>query len=150
MNASRIGDHRRSRQGGFAGEGPPVHSEIVVPSRDGDGFVTVTQDTGAVRSVHGTRLAITQGSGETTCKTATLDIPGDARVLRNGEKAELRDLQDGDQVHVSQSPQDTFVYAVGRERVRTALDRVRGLRRPSSFGAVPAPGPPPIAMARRR
>jgi hypothetical protein len=149
MKVSRIADRPRGPRG-LVRKDPPVHSEIVVPSDDGDGFVTFTQDTGAVKSVSGTRLSITQGSGETTYKTATLDIPGDARVLRNGDDAELSDLQDGDRVHVSQSPHDSFVYAVDREHVRAALNRGRGLRRPSGIGAVPAPGSPPIAMACRR
>jgi hypothetical protein len=91
--------------------GPPVHSEMVVPNRSGDGFITVTNDDGKVDSVSGSQLTITEGTAQATYKTVTLDIPGDAKVVRDGEKAQLSDLQNGDQVHVSVSPNGSFVFA---------------------------------------
>ena len=91
--------------------GAPVHSEMVVPNKAGDGFETITQDSGKVDSVSGDQLSITEGTKQATYKTVTLDIPSDAKVIRNGKSAQLSDLQQGDYVHVSQSPQGGFVFA---------------------------------------
>lgn len=91
--------------------GPPVHSEMVVPNKAGDDFITVTQDNGKVESVSGDQLTITEGTPKATYKRVTINVPGDAMILRNGEKAELSDLQPGDQVHASVSPEGSFVFA---------------------------------------
>jgi hypothetical protein len=129
--------------------GPPVHSEMVVPTKSGDDFETITQDSGKVESVSGDQVTITEGTDEATYKTATLDIPSDATVIRNGKKAELGDLQDGDQVHVSQSPEKTFVYASDSAFIKHLTRHHRGLPPPPGVGGLP-PGMPPMApMARR-
>lgn len=129
--------------------GPPVHSELVVPTRSGEDFETITQDSGTVKSVSGEQLTITEGTEEATYDTVTLDIPNDANVLRNGERAELGDLKEGDNVHVSQGPDHTFVFATDEDFVEKAMSRLRrNLPRPPRIGGLP-PGLPPVPMARR-
>jgi hypothetical protein len=128
--------------------GPPVHSEMVVPNKGGDDFITVTQDSGKVDSVSGDQLTITEGTEDATYKTVTLDIPSDAKVLRNGKEVALGDLKTGDQVHVSQSPQDSFVFATDSEFFTKAIRHRRGLPPPPGIGGLP-PGIPPASMERR-
>ncbi len=129
--------------------GPPVHSEMVVPTKSGDDFETITQDNGKVKSVSGDQLTITEGTDDATYKTATLEIPSDATVIRNGKKADLSDLQEGDQAHVSQSPEKTFVYASDDAFIKNLTRHHRGLPPPPGVGGLP-PGLPPMApMARR-
>jgi hypothetical protein len=129
--------------------GPPVHSEMVVPTKSGDDFETITQDSGKVKSVSGDQLTITEGTEHATYQTVTLDIPSDATVIRKGEKAELSDLQEGDQVHVSQSPQKTFVFSADFEFAKK-LRKHGGLPPPPGVGGLP-PGLPLMApMPRQR
>jgi hypothetical protein len=127
--------------------GPPVHSEMVVPTKSGDGFETITQDSGKVQSVSGSQVTITEGTEQATYKTVTLDIPSDARVIRNGKAADPSDLQQGDQVHVSQSPQNSFVFAADSTFTKK-LGRNRPLPPPPGIGGLP-PGLPPAPMGRR-
>jgi hypothetical protein len=128
--------------------GPPVHSEMVIPTKSGDDFETVTQDSGKVKSVSGDQLTITEGTEQATYKTVTLDVPSDAKVIRKGEKADLGDLQQGDQVHVSQSPENTFVFAADFEFAKK-LRKHGGLPPPPGVGGLP-PGLPLMApMAHR-
>jgi len=128
--------------------GPPVHSEMVVPNKAGDGFITVTGDDGKVNSVSGSQLTITEGTEKATYKTVTLDIPSDATVVRDGDKAQLSDLQAGDQVHVSQSPDNSFVFATDSAFQQKMLKQFRqhfkNLPKPPSGvpGGMP-PGLPP-------
>ena len=133
--------------------GPPVHSEMVVPNKAGDGFITVTGDDGKVKSVSGSQLTITEGTEKATYKTVTLDIPSDATVVRDGNKAQLSDLQADDQVHVSQSPDGSFVFATDSAFQQKMLKQFRqhfkDLPKPPSGvpGGMP-PGLPP-ALGRR-
>ena len=94
--------------------GPPVHSEAVVPNEKG-GFDTVTMDRGTFSSLSGQQLTITEGTKSATYKTATLTIPSDATVYRNGEKAALSDIKSGDTVTVMQSRSGTVVNAFDAE-----------------------------------
>jgi hypothetical protein len=129
--------------------GPPVHSEMIVPTKDGKDFETVTQDDGKVQSVSGDQLTITEGTEEATYKTVTLDIPSDSKVIRNGKEADLGDLQSGDQVHVSQAPEGSFVFATdGSFFKKMHHFRGRGLPPPAAFGGLP-PGLPPAPRAHR-
>jgi len=93
------------------GGGPPVHSEAVVPNKARDGFITVTTDGGAVKSVSGDQLTITEGTKTLKYKDVTLTIASDASVRRNGATAALSDLKAGDHVMVSQSSESTHVDA---------------------------------------
>jgi hypothetical protein len=93
------------------GGGPPVHSEAVVLNKARDGFITRTTDAGTVKSVSGDQLAITEGIKTVTYKDATITVPTDATVYRNGAKSALNDLKAGDHVVVSRSPEGTFVAA---------------------------------------
>lgn len=142
------------RRGALEGDGrrvisgPPVHSELVVPTRSGDDFETVTQDSGTVKSVSGDQLTITEGTEEATYRTVTIEIPDDAKVLRNGEQVELGDLKEGDRVHVSRSPDDSFVFATDEEFFEKAIHRFRDLPRPPRAGGL-MPGLPPTPWPRR-
>jgi hypothetical protein len=127
--------------------GPPVHSEMVVPTKSGNDFETITQDSGKVQSVSGSQLTITEGTDQATYKTVTLDIPGDAKVIRNGKAADLADLQQGDLAHVSQSPQNSFVFAADSTFTKK-LGRNGPLPPPPGIGGLP-PGLPPAPMSRR-
>src|SRR3954447_25720765 len=84
-----FGDH------GFARG--PVHAELVFPNRDG-GFKTVTFDRGVVDSVSGDQLVVKEGTAKSGFRTVTITVPGDARIRRGGEQAQLSDLQAGDLV----------------------------------------------------
>ena len=90
--------------------GPPVHSENVVPNKNG-GFDTVTMDRGSFSSLSGDQLTITEGTKAAAYKTLTLTIPSGATVRRNGQAAKLSDLKSGDTVMVLQSPHGTDVAA---------------------------------------
>lgn len=100
-------DHHRF--GGF-GFGGPVHAELVVPDRQG-GFKTVTLDRGTVDSVSGDSLTIKEGTPKATYKTITLSIPSTAKIRRNGDSAQLSDLQPGDFVAVVTAGDKTVVKA---------------------------------------
>src|SRR3954447_21987585 len=97
------------RFGGF-GLGGPVHAELVVPDRQG-GFKTVTFDRGTVDSVSGDQLTIKEGTPQATYKTVALTIPSGAKIRRNGDDAQLTDLQAGDFVAVVTSGDKTVVKA---------------------------------------
>ena len=126
--------------------GPPVHSEMVVPNRAGDDFITVTQDNGKVESVSGNQLTITEGTQKATYKTVTVYVPGDATVMRNGKKAELSDLQAGDQVHVSVAADGSFVFASDSSFFKHVTRNGRPLPPPPEFGAGAPGGPPPMGL----
>ena len=102
--------HWRMHRGGPGG--PPVHAEAVVPKRSGSGFETVTEDNGKLKSRSGDDITITEGTRTQTYKDATITIPSAARIIRDGKKATLDDLNTGDFVHVTRSPERTLVFAV--------------------------------------
>ncbi len=130
--------------------GPPVHSEMVVPNKAGDDFITVTQDSGKVESVSGDQITITEGTKQATYKTVSIDVPSNAKVLRNGKQAELSDLPSGDQVHVSQSPQGSFVFATDGAFLKKTMQNGRGMPPPPGFGGAMPGGPPPIGPPPRQ
>jgi hypothetical protein len=128
---------------GSAGGGPAVHAELVVPNEDGNGFITVTMDSGTVKSVSGDQLTITEGTEKATYKDATLTIPSTATVRRNFADAKLSDLKGGDHVHVSQSPEGTFVFAVddAHQDQRPGPGWGHGAGKPGPYGGPPPGGP---------
>jgi hypothetical protein len=126
--------HAGPLRGAFGG--PPVHFEAVVPKRSGSGFETVTGDSGKLKSRSGNDLTITEGTPTQTYKDVTITIPSNATIFRNGAKASLDALKDGDHVRVSQSPDGTFVMA------RDASFRPRFEGRHPHWGRGPG-GPPP-------
>jgi hypothetical protein len=119
--------------------GPPIHSEAVVP-KSGGGFETVTGDSGKLKSRSGNDLTLTEGTDSEKYKDVTVTIPSDATIVRNGKKASLDDLKDGDRIHVMQSPERTFVMA-GDENFRPRFGHRRGRPGP---GHGPPPPPPPF------
>jgi hypothetical protein len=93
--------------------GPPVHAVQIVPNKTDDGFETVTQDSGTVKSISGSSLTITEGTDKATYSTPTLTIPADATVERDFQSAKLSEIQTGDHVIVSASSGGTTnVFAV--------------------------------------
>ena len=128
---------------GFAGGGPAVHAELVVPNKDGNGFITVTMDSGTVKSVNGDQVTITEGTDKATYKDATLTIPSDATVRRNFADAKLSDLKEGDHVHVSQSSEGSFVFAVddAHQGQRPGPGWGHGAGRQGPYGGPPPGGP---------
>ncbi|HEU0317075.1 MAG TPA: hypothetical protein VFR49_07080, partial [Solirubrobacteraceae bacterium] len=115
--------------------GPAVHAVQIVPNRAGDGFDTVTQDSGTVKSISGDRLTITEGTDKATYATPTLTLTPDATVERNLQQAKLADVQVGDHVDVtspSGGPANVF-----------AIDSQHWPPKPPAFmtktGPVPAP-----------
>jgi hypothetical protein len=132
-------DHHGWGHRGFGGGGPVVHGEVVVPNQAGNGFETVTLDSGKVKSVSGDQLTITEGTQSATYKDATVTIPSGAKVMRNFAGAQLSDLQAGDFVHVSSSPEQTTVFAVDA----THQGPPPGMRGPHGPGGPPPYGAPP-------
>jgi hypothetical protein len=125
--------------------GPPVHSEAVVPNAAGDGFDTVTMDNGKFKSLSGDQLTITEGTDKATYKDATLTIPGDAKVYRNGSAAQLGDLKDGDRVHVIQGPRGVLVAAHDDQHQPPGPPRgLHGGRGDHDGPDGGPPGPPPF------
>jgi hypothetical protein len=89
--------------------GRAVHGDLIVHTKAG--FVTVTFDRGAVKSVNGQQLTLTEGTRTATYKTLTLTIPSGARVRDNGQKAALADVKPGQRAMVVQGPKQTSVIA---------------------------------------
>ncbi|HEY8641034.1 MAG TPA: hypothetical protein VIL53_11060 [Solirubrobacterales bacterium] len=80
----------------------------------------------------------------------TLDIPSDAKVLRDGKNASVSDLQQGDEVHVSVAPEGSFVFAADSAYQQSMLKRLRHLPRPAGvLKGVPPPGVLPVPMTGR-
>ena len=123
--------------------GPPVHSEAVVPNADGDGFETVTSDSGKVKSVSGSELSVTTGTDEADYKDVTIDVADNAVIRRNGRKAKLSALKAGDRVHVLQAPNRTVVLAQDAATAKKMRDRIRRFRRGDGARMGPPPGPHP-------
>jgi hypothetical protein len=116
--------------------GPPVHAVEIVPNKADDGFETVTQDSGTVKSVSGSSLTITEGTGKATYATPTLTIPANATIERDFQSATLGDIQPGDHVAVSVSSDGTTtVFAVDPQYS------------PPKPPALPTPGAAPAPQA---
>jgi hypothetical protein len=133
--------HRHGLQLGVGG--PPVHSEAVVPNSDGDGFETVTSDSGKVKSVSGSKLSVTTGTDDADYKDVTIDVPGNAVISRNGRKAVLSALKAGDRVHVVQAPSRSVVMAQDAATAKKMRDRMRRFRPRDGDRMGPPPGPHP-------
>ena len=88
-----------------------MHEVAVALNKAGDGFITVTSDSGTLQSVSGDQLTLKEAVGSVTYRTATLTIPSGATVIRNFKTASLSDLRDGDRVRVSSSTEGTTVLA---------------------------------------
>jgi len=121
--------------------GPAVHANAVVLNKAGNGFITVTEDSGKVKSLSGGQLTITEGAGNVTYKDVSLTIPSNATVVRNHARSQLSALHTGDFVHVSQSSEETFVVAEDTNFRNSERNRFGG---PRGYGGpgVPHGGPP--------
>ena len=121
--------------------GPPVHAQMVVPNANGDGFDTITMDSGKLKSIDGSKLIVTEGTDKATYDEPKIDVGSDAKVFRNHEKAALSDLKEGDFVHVVQGPKGTLVWAESPDfRAQEQKDGPRFFRH---WKGGPPPGPPP-------
>jgi hypothetical protein len=127
----------------FAFGGAPVHSVQIVANKAGDGFDTVTQDSGTVKSVSGDKLTISEGTEKATYATPTLTIPAGATIQRNEESAKLSDIQSGDHVDVSSSSDGTtYVFAVDPRQSPPQKPHVVGpIARQVQVGPPPPGGP---------
>lgn len=124
---------------GMGPGGPPaVHSVSVVPDSEGTGFETVTMDSGAVQSVSGRELTLTEGTKSATYKTVTLTIPAGATVELDGKTAQLSELKAGDHVTVCES-------SSGKSTVMAADSSFKPGGPPAGVQNAPGPlgGPPP-------
>src|SRR5436189_4656309 len=83
--------------GGMRG-GPPVHAEEVRLNKAGDKFITVTEDSGTVKSISGNDVTITEGVGNVTYKDVTVTVPSDARSEERRVGKQLSDRKAGDHV----------------------------------------------------
>ena len=136
----------RGPGGGHGMGGRPVHAEAVVLNQAGTKFITVTEDSGKVKSVSGSDVTITEGTDTVTYKDVTVTIPDDATIVRNGAKAAVGDLEEGDFVHVEQSSDGTNVSAADPTWQPAGDmdgdgDR-RGMMPPPGAPAGPPPAPP--------
>src|SRR4051794_14642843 len=138
--------HGKLRGGMMHPGGPigPVHGEAVVPNRDGTGFVTVTTDSGTLNGVDGTKVDVKEGTDKATYKdSVVIDVGGDAKVVRNGEKATLADLKAGDHVHVIQGPQGNIVFAADDAFIAQEKKEHGGFDHHGHGRLGPPPPPPP-------
>lgn len=134
----------RHRHHGLRGlGGPPVHSESVVPNRAGNGFETVTSDSGKVKSVSGSKLTVTTGTDKADYQDVTIDVADDAVIRRNGRRAELPALEAGDRVHVLQGPSRTHVMAQDAATAKKMRERMLRFRPGDGHRMGPPPGPHP-------
>jgi hypothetical protein len=101
------------RGGGPGGAGGAVHSESVVLDKAGTAFITLTSDSGTVKSVEASagKLTILEAAKSVTYKEVTLTIPSGATVTLDGKSSALEHLAAGDEVHVSSSSEGTTVFA---------------------------------------
>jgi hypothetical protein len=127
--------------GGPGGMGPGhggVHSESVVPNKEGTAFITVTTDSGKVQSVDASAgtLTIVEGTKTLTYKTVTLTIPSGATIMLDGKSSSLSAIAAEDHVTVSSSSEGTTVFAVDSSFQPPAMHQ----------GAPPAGGGPPAGF----
>lgn len=99
--------------GAGPGGQPAVHSESVVLNKAGTEFITVTTDSGTVKSVEASTgtLTITEAARSVTYKTVTVSIPSGAKVTLDGKSSSLASLAEGDRVTVSSSSEGVAVNA---------------------------------------
>jgi len=132
-SGAKLGEGGAPPGGGPGWPGGPgaVHSESVVLNKAGTAYITVTTDSGTVKSVEASagKLTIVEAVKSVTYKTVVLTIPSEAKVTLDGNSSSLADLAEGDHVTVSSSSEGTTVFATN-----------------SSFhpeGGPGHPGPPP-------
>jgi GTPase involved in cell partitioning and DNA repair len=126
--------------------GPAVHAEAVVPNKAGTGFITITSDSGTVKTINGNDVTIDESVGSLHYKDVTVTIPDGATVIRNHAKASVSDLKVGDDIHVVASSEKTFVIAEDAAFQKQERQRFQKMFRDHrGFRFRGGPGPPPGA-----
>jgi hypothetical protein len=126
----------------FGPHGFGIHDVAVVLNKAGDGFITVTSDSGTLESASGDQLTLKEAVGSVTYRTVTLTIASGATVVRNFKAASLSDLRAGDRVHVSSSTDGTTVLADdGSVLPPRRVLRAPGAPPPGLPGTAPLPLP---------
>ncbi len=115
-----------------------VHAEAVVLNKAGTAFITVTTDSGKVKSVSGRDVTITEAIGSVTYKEVTVSLPAGAKIVRNGKTATVDDLKADDRIHVAQSSEGTYVHAADAT-FRPRRGHGRGHGRGGPPGGPPGP-----------
>ncbi len=95
--------------GGPGGGGPSIHSVSVQLNQARTGYVTVTSDSGTIKSVDTTddTVTVVEGLSSSPYSTATLSVPSGATIQLDGETSTLGALATGDHVDVSSSSDGT-------------------------------------------
>lgn len=95
--------------GGRLGGGPSIHSVSVQLNQARTGYVTVTSDSGTVKSVDttGDTVTIVEGLSASPYATSTVSVPAAATVTLDGKTSSLGALVAGDRVTVSASSDGT-------------------------------------------
>jgi hypothetical protein len=127
--AQNDGSSEGERHHGPGGFPRAIRGEMVVPAREGDGYATVRFDRGIVERVDGSTVVIEEDDG-TSVEIPTTD---ETRVNRDGEDAELSDLQAGDHVAAFRVKDgDAFVTkgirAISPEQWEDGQDHRDGMR----------------------
>jgi hypothetical protein len=91
--------------------GGGIHSETVVPDRDGTGFTTIVGDAGTLSAIDGSTLTLKEGTDDETYATVDVVADGTVTVRRNGRTVELSALKVGDHVRVVKDGTTTRVDA---------------------------------------
>ena len=117
--------------------GPAVHSEAIVPNKAGTGFITVTSDAGTVKSISGNDITIDESFNNVHYKDVTVTVPSDATVIRNHAKASVSDINEGDDIRVIASSEQTIVIAESQAFEQQERKQFRG----GPWGRHGAPGP---------
>jgi hypothetical protein len=84
---------------------------MVVPDRDGSGFVKLVSDTGTLTASDANSVTLKEGTAKETYATTTVTVDGTVTVHRNGTSSSLGALQVGDHVHVMKDGTTTRVDA---------------------------------------
>lgn len=124
-----------------------IRGEFIVPGEEDGTFWTVKTDNGLFGGVNGTTLSIKEDDG-TTVEIPTSD---DTRIKRDGERAALADLREGDHVKAVRADEGSgfvtkHVRAISPERWAQREQRREDCRdnpqqcRPRRSGAEPLTG----------
>jgi hypothetical protein len=140
-SAPRWGHIGAGGPGGPGGHGE-VHAVEVVLNKAGTAYISVTEDSGTIKSVDtgaGT-ITVTEGTSTVTYATPTITIPSGATVTLDGATSSLEKLKEGDHVSISSSSEGTNVFATD-----SSFKPSEGHGPMGGMGGPPQGGEPPAA-----